>query len=115
VGSATNSTALQIGGALGVAVLGSLLNTRYQFDVRRLLGAVVMPSSVKSTVLGSLGGALGVASHVGGVFGARLAASARESFINGMVFSVRVGAVIAGAAAALVLLFLPARASERSE
>ena len=30
VGSATNSTFLQLGGALGVGVLGSLLNTRYR-------------------------------------------------------------------------------------
>ena len=87
MGSATNSTALQIGGALGVAVLGSLLNTRYQFDVRRLLGAVVMPSSSDEHGTWITGRRPGCReSDVGGVFGARLAASARESFIDGMVF-----------------------------
>ena len=115
VGSATNSTALQIGSALGVAVLGSLLNTRYQFDMRQLLFHVAVPTSIKSTVLGSLGGALGVANHVGGVLGAHLASSARQSFINAMVFAVRIGAVIAGAAAMVVLLFLPARPTRRPE
>ena len=115
VGSATNSTALQIGSALGVAVLGSLLNTRYQFDMLQLLSHVAVPSSIKSTVLGSLGGALGVANHVGGVLGAHLASSARQSFINAMVFAVRIGALIAGAAAMVVLLFLPARPTRSVE
>ncbi len=112
VGSATNSTALQIGGALGVAVLGSLLSTRYQVDMRNLLRHVAIPSSVLRTTVGSLGGALGLAHHVGGVLGAQLAASARRSFINGMVFAVSVGAVIAAVASVVVAVFLPARAPE---
>jgi hypothetical protein len=112
VGSATNSTALQIGSALGVAVLGSLLSTRYQVDMRMLLRHVAVPSSVARTAVGSLGGALGIANHVGGVLGAQLAASARRSFINGMVFAVTVGAVIAAVASAVVAIFLPARAPE---
>jgi EmrB/QacA subfamily drug resistance transporter len=109
VGSATNSTALQIGSALGVAVLGSLLNTRYQFDMGVLLNHFAVSGSLKSVALGSLGGALGVASHAGGLFGAQLADAARQSFINAMIFAVRIGALIAGAAALVVLLFLPAR------
>jgi EmrB/QacA subfamily drug resistance transporter len=112
VGSATNSTALQIGSALGVAVLGSLLSTRYQADMRLLLRHVAVPSSVVRTTVGSLGGALGLAHHVGGVLGAQLAASARQSFINGMVFAVSVGTVIAAVASTVVAIFLPARAPE---
>jgi 7-keto-8-aminopelargonate synthetase-like enzyme len=103
---------LQIGSALGVAVLGSLLSTRYQVDMRLLLRHVEVPSSVVRTAVGSLGGALGLAHHVGGVLGAQLAASARRSFINGMVFAVSVGAVIAAVASAVVAIFLPARAPE---
>jgi hypothetical protein len=49
---------------------------------------------------------------VGGVLGAQLAASARRSFINGMVFAVSVGAVIAAVASVVVAVFLPARAPE---
>ena len=112
VGSATNSTALQIGSALGVAVLGSLLSTRYQSDMRVLLARVAVPSSFVGTAVGSLGGALGLANHVGGVLGAQLAASARQSFINGMVFAVSVGTVIAAVASAVIAIFLPSRAPE---
>lgn len=112
VGSATNSTALQIGSALGVAVLGSLLSTRYQVDMRLVLVHSTVSSSIVRTSVGSLGGALGVADRVGGVLGAQIAASARQSFISGMVFAVSVGAVIAGVASAVVLIFLPSRAPE---
>jgi hypothetical protein len=59
--------------------------------------------------VGSLGGALGVASHLGGALGAELARSARQSFINGMVFAVSVGAVIAACASVVVLALLPSR------
>jgi EmrB/QacA subfamily drug resistance transporter len=109
VGSATNSTALQIGSALGVAVLGSLLNTRYQVDMRALLGQFQVPGPIAQATAGSLGGALGVAHHLGGTLGAQLARSARQSFIDGMVFAVSVGAVICACASIVVLSLLPSR------
>jgi hypothetical protein len=112
VGSATNGTALEIGSALGVAVLGSLLSTRHQADMRLLLSHFTIPSSDVRISTGSLGGALGVANHAGGVMGAELVDSARQSFINGMVFAVSVGAVIAGVAPAVVAVLLPSRALE---
>ena len=37
VGSAANSTAIQVGGALGVAVIGSVLSTRYQAAMTPIL------------------------------------------------------------------------------
>jgi Na+/melibiose symporter-like transporter len=110
VGSATNSTALQIGSALGVAVLGSLLNTRYQASVGALLRHYSMPVQIARTTQGSLGGALEVAKRLGGSLGAQLAATARSSYIDGMVFAVSIGAIIAGIAAIVVLVLLPARA-----
>jgi EmrB/QacA subfamily drug resistance transporter len=115
VGSATNSTALQIGSALGVAVLGSLLNTRYQSAMATLLGHFSVPASVAVTTEGSLGGALAVARHLGAPLGAELTLAARESFVRGMVFAVTVGSVIVGVAAILVLALLPSRADYRKE
>ncbi len=115
IGSATNSTALQIGSALGVAVLGSLLNTRYQVDMRSLVGHLILPGSLRQTIVGSLGGALGVAARLGGSLSDQLVLSARQSFINAMVFAVSVGAAIAGAAALVVLAWLPARADDPSK
>jgi hypothetical protein len=56
VGSATSGAFLQVGGALGVAVIGSLLNTRYQDQMTSALAPYHVPHAVLQTILGSLGG-----------------------------------------------------------
>ncbi|MGA2830964.1 MAG: hypothetical protein ABSF03_33180, partial [Streptosporangiaceae bacterium] len=66
VGSATNGALLQIGGALGVAVIGSLLATRYQGHITATLAPYHLPSAALATITGSVGGALGIAAHVAG-------------------------------------------------
>ncbi len=109
IGSATNGAVLQIGGALGVAVIGSLLSTRYQDNVTAVLAAYHVPPTVLSTILGSLGGALGVAAHVGPVLGAALERLARSAFISGMDLGLTVGAGVALAGCLLALVALPSR------
>ena len=109
VGAATNSTALQVGGALGVAVLGSLLNTRYQDRLVSVLAHQRMPASVHHLIVGSLGGALSVARRLGGALGAALAGVARQAFVSGLVLAVLVGAVAVGTGALIVLGVLPSR------
>ena len=109
VGSATNGAFLQVGGALGVAVIGSLLATRYQDHVTAALAPYHVPAAVLTTILGSLGGALAVAAHVGGILGAALAHLARSAFISGMDLGLTVGAVVALAGALIALVALPAR------
>jgi EmrB/QacA subfamily drug resistance transporter len=65
VGSATNGVALQVGGALGVAVIGSVLATRYQGRMNTVLAGQHVPAAALHTILGSFGGALGVAQEGG--------------------------------------------------
>ena len=77
VGAATNGAFMQTGGALGVAVIGSLLSTRYTGNIAAVLAPYHVPAAVLDPVRGSLGGALGVAARLGGRFGAELAAAAR--------------------------------------
>ena len=115
VGSATNSTALQIGSALGVAVLGSLLNTRYQSRIDLALVGHAVPSQAAAVIRSSLGGALVVAQRAGGAAGAQLAAAARQSFVAGLDFAVDVAAAIVGFAALVVAALLPSRASRREQ
>ncbi len=111
VGSATNSAALQTGGALGVAVLGSLLNSRYQGRLEPLLRGHHIPLSVLQAITGSLGGALEVAARVGGSLGSQLSAAARQSFVSGMDVAMSVGAAVVAATAIAVALLLPSRDS----
>ena len=110
VGSATNSTALQLGGALGVGVMGSLLATRYQGRMTLVLAGHSIPSAAEHAILGSIGGALAVARVAGGTLGALLAAAARHAFVDGMDLALVVGAGVVGLSAVLVLVALPNRA-----
>jgi EmrB/QacA subfamily drug resistance transporter len=115
VGSATNGAFLQVGGALGVAVIGSLLNTRYQ---DRMTGALVpyhVPHVAMQMILGSLGGALGVAGRVGGILGAELGHLARSAFVSGMDLGLATGACVAVAGCLIALTALPSRAAARPE
>ena len=111
VGSATNAVALQVGGALGVAVIGSVLSTRYQNHMTAALAGRHVPAAAAHTILGSLGGALAVASEVGGVTGSLLAHAARVAFMSGLEISFVVGAVVAAGGALLVLAVLPSGTS----
>jgi EmrB/QacA subfamily drug resistance transporter len=112
VGAATNGAALQTGGALGVGILGSLLNTRYQDRLAPVLAHYKMPASVLHLITGSLGGALAVSEKIGGVLGPELAGFARRSFISGMDLAVSVAAIVVGAAGLVVLAALPNRSAQ---
>jgi len=109
VGSATNGSFLQVGGALGVAVIGSLLSTRYQHRLVEALAPHHVPHAIQEVILGSLGSALGVARQVGGLTGQLLAQFARSAFISGMDVGLQVAALIVLAGALLALLALPSR------
>ncbi len=114
VGSATNGTALQLGGALGVGVLGSLLAGRYQGVLHPVLAHQSIPGTVLSTINGSLGGALAVAAHLGGSRGNALAALARHAFVSGADIAEVVGASVVGAGALIALCVLPNRATPKA-
>jgi hypothetical protein len=107
IGSASNSVALQVGGALGVAVIGSVMLTRYQDDMNFALAGHQVPTAVNQIILGSLGGALTVASTVGGATGLLLSQAARSAFMSGVAVSLAVGAVVAFGGAVIVVAALP--------
>ena len=111
IGSASNTVALQVGGAFGVAAIGSVMLTRYRGHMAAALAGRHVPQSVAQTIFGSLGAALAVAGRVGGPTGVELARSARAAFMNGSGVALAVGAVVALAAGALVLVALPRQAA----
>jgi len=107
IGSATNNTFTQVGGALGVAIVGSLLTTRYQGSITAALAPYHVPAPVMAAVNGSLGGALEVAARLGGTFGAGLAHLARQAFVSGMDLGLVTGALVVLAGALVALFVLP--------
>ena len=115
IGSAANAVALQVGGALGVAVIGSVLSTRYQERMATALVGRHVPIAATHTILGSFGGALAVAAGAGGATGRLLARAARTAFMSGNQVSLAVGAIVAAGGAVLVLARLPARLQSASD
>jgi EmrB/QacA subfamily drug resistance transporter len=109
VGSATNGSFLNIGGALGVAILGSLMATRYHHRLGASAVAQALPHAAHSTVLGSLGAALGVAGHLGASAAVALAGAARAAFMSGMSGALEIGAGVVLAGVVLALVVLPSR------
>lgn len=106
VGSATNDSSREVGGALGIAIGGSILNEIYQ-------STIVIPASAsaKSAIIQeSFPAAISVGQQMlaaGNTEGALLIASARESFIEGMVGACVVAAIVALLAAIIVKLKMP--------
>ncbi|WP_225845357.1 MFS transporter [Streptomyces sp. HPF1205] len=115
VGSATNGTFLQVGGALGVAVVGSLLSTRYTGRLTASLSPLHLPAAIHHAVTESLGGALGVAAHLRPPAAAALARAARSAFVSGMDLGLMTAAAVAAAAALFALLALPRSPSAQEE
>jgi EmrB/QacA subfamily drug resistance transporter len=111
VGAATNGVFIQVGSALGVAVIGSLLSTRYQDRMTAALAPYHLPHAIENTILGSIGGALDVAARVGGTTGHLLAHVARSAFISGADLGLATAAAVALAGSVLALVALPASPS----
>jgi EmrB/QacA subfamily drug resistance transporter len=112
VGSAVNDTTREVGGALGVAVLGSIASSGYSHSIGKVIDGAPMPAAAADAVRESLGAALQVAARAGGQPGALLADAARTAFVEGMATTLVVGAVVALLGAVVALVFLPARAEE---
>ena len=113
VGSATNSTAMQVGGALGVAVVGSILSSRFQGALAPALAGRHVPAVARQTIVGSLGGALTVAHLIGGSLGDVLAHLARTGFALGSHDALTAAAGVTAAGAVLVLVALPGSAKPK--
>jgi EmrB/QacA subfamily drug resistance transporter len=112
VGSAVNDATRTTGGALGVAVLGSLLSSGYRAGMDSVTSA--LPDSAAAAAHDSIGGALAVAARIGGPAGEHVADAARTAFVSGMHSALLVGAAVALAGAIVALRWLPARAAEES-
>jgi len=106
VGSAMNDTTRQVGGALGVAILGSIMSSVYSSSFAASVGGV--PAKVAAAATGSLGAALEAGARIGGQAGEALVSAAKSAFIQGMDRGLVVGAAVALLGALVSLIWLPA-------
>ncbi|MBU3702551.1 MAG: MFS transporter, partial [Acidimicrobiia bacterium] len=118
VGSAVNDTTRQIGGALGVAVIGSVLATTYGDRVGSFLSGLGLPlpqplvdaasnniGAVKNALVPALDGA------GAGELAARVNEVADQAFVSAVHWGVLVAAAATAIGVVMVLVWLPARAS----
>jgi hypothetical protein len=103
-----NDTVREVGGALGVAVLGSVLASQYTGAIAPT--TAVLPADAAHVAGGSLGGAVLVAQPVGGTAGADIREAARAAYVDGFGLALTIAAVVAAAGAAVAAIWLPARA-----
>jgi DHA2 family multidrug resistance protein-like MFS transporter len=101
--SAISETAYELGGALGVAVLGSLQTALYR---GRLPDVPGVPRAAMAAARETLGGAAEAATHLPAAAGRALMAAARAAFTTGLHVTSAVGAVLVLAAALQAALVL---------
>ena len=107
VGSAWNDSTREIGGALGIAVMGTLLATGYRSGVEDATAS--LPPELAEQANDGIGGALSVAREAGLP---ELIEPAQQAFVDGMALAFWTSAVVGLVAAAIVLLRYPRRDAE---
>ncbi|WP_251828860.1 MFS transporter [Streptomyces sp. ATCC 21386] len=114
VGGGVNDTALELGGALGIAVLGSLLGTAYRDELTDLVGNR-LPGEAMEIARDSVGAGLAVAERVAqdpsaGPQQAQAAVDAvHQAFAHGVAQTSLVGGIIMAAGTLIVFAVLPGR------
>ncbi|HEY2428712.1 MAG TPA: DHA2 family efflux MFS transporter permease subunit [Acidimicrobiales bacterium] len=108
VGSAINDTTRQVGGALGVAVMGSVGASLYRRSATHALAGAHLPAAVSTKALDSVGSALSAAHSLPAGVAANVSDAARRAFIHGLDVASLVGVGVAVAGGLLAWRFLPA-------
>ena len=100
VGSAVNDTTREVGGALGVAVFGSIVTSRFHVAI------VDKVSGLPAAATRSLGAALEHAATLPGGRGAAVASAARDSYVHGFDTTLVIAAIVALLASGLIAFLL---------
>lgn len=113
VASAMAETASEFGGALGIAVLGTIVTAVYRSRLG-ILGDSGINASALRGAQESLGGAMEIAEGIGGYPGEILGLAAKSAFTGGVSSAALVSAVISLSSAFLVWFVFRARSRSRT-
>jgi EmrB/QacA subfamily drug resistance transporter len=111
VGSAVNDTTREIGGTLGVAIVGSVLSSTYGSHLGTALARLGVPKAAATAARQSVAAGLAAAARMPGALRGPAVAAVRDAYIAGLHQGSLVAAAAAGVAALAALIFLPARAA----
>ncbi|MDQ3537237.1 MAG: MFS transporter [Actinomycetota bacterium] len=112
--SGISETAAELGGALGIAILGSIGVAIYRGELANRLPADVPPEAA-AIARDTLGSAVAVAAELPDQLGAAVLATAREAFVHGMQLSSAIAAVVAAGLAILAVVALRDRPTTNAE
>jgi MFS transporter, DHA2 family, multidrug resistance protein len=107
--SGISETAAELGGALGIAFLGSIGVAIYRSGLASRLPAEI-PAAAAAIARDTLGGAVAVAGELPGRLGTAVLQAAREAFVQGMQLSSAIAAAVAVGLAILAVVVLRDRA-----
>jgi EmrB/QacA subfamily drug resistance transporter len=108
-GSAINDTIREVGGALGIAIVGSLAAAVYRSRLTHVLTAQHAPALIAHIATSSVAAADAAGRQAGGAPGSELVAAAHSAFVNAMAMGVRVAAGVALISAVAAIFALPRR------
>jgi EmrB/QacA subfamily drug resistance transporter len=108
VGSAVNDTTREVGSALGVAVIGSIVGSVYAAHLGPNVDRLGLRPEVAAAVKDNVGAAAHVANDLDPTTGAELMHLAREGFVSAMHTGMWIGAVVATLGAVIAFTKLPA-------
>jgi len=108
-GSAINDTIREVGGALGIAIVGSLAAAVYRSHLTHALIARHTSGLVVYVATSSVAAADAAGQQAGGVPGRELVAAAHSAFVDAMAMGVRVAAGVALVSAVAAIFALPRR------
>jgi EmrB/QacA subfamily drug resistance transporter len=115
IGSAMNDTTRQVGGALGVAIIGSVMSSTYGPKVAEVFEDAGVTGEPASAAQDGLGQALSVASTLPSEVGQQVADGARAAFVDGLHHGVLVAAGAALFASFIAWRYLPAHEAPAGE
>jgi MFS transporter, DHA2 family, multidrug resistance protein len=105
VAAAISETSSELGGALGIAILGSIGTAVYRSEVADAVPAGVQPAETEAAK-DTLAGAVETSETLPGGPGDGLLDAAREAFVQGLQVAALTSALIAAATAVVAVLFL---------
>jgi len=108
-GSAVNDTTREIGGTLGVAIVGSVMNSVYGSALVQSLSGTPVPPAAIAAASRSVTGGFQVAALLPPAEAGTVVTATSDAFVSGLSAGSWVAAGATAIAAMAVLLFLPAR------